>query len=115
MIAYLVRNRKDTHIDSILLADGHKFDCLELPYLDNKRSVSAIKDGLYPILVDMSYNKNREVIELRDVENRSQIQIHYASSIKSLAGCIGVKIQEEEKMIFNILKNYKYLKIVTLC
>lgn len=102
-IAYLIRNEKDTHTDSVLCVEGHTFDMLELPNKNNAPNISSIMDGRHPYFVDYSNNKKRNVTELREVPNRSQIQLHYAKDVSWLQGCIGYKKQEDEKIGHNLL------------
>jgi len=84
----------------LVINNEYSFKTLELPYKNNKRSVSCIPDGMYRYIIDMSYNKNRNVIELIDVPGRSQIQIHVATKLSQLKGCIGVSSKPNEDSVF---------------
>lgn len=66
---------------------------LELPWKDNKKEISCIPDGEYPVTVYQSPNKG-EVLLLHDVPGRSMIEIHignYATKhgdVGDILGCI---------------------------
>lgn len=63
---------------------------LELPDLDNQTNISCIPEGDYHFHVRHS-NKNKGfVIELEDVPDRTNIQIHSANFTKQILGCIAV-------------------------
>lgn len=114
IIATLVRVKKEQETKGYLIIGNTPFETLELPWRDNKRSVSCVPDGIYDFVKDWSNNKQRFVIELRDVPNRSQIQIHYAKKLSWLKGCIGVSSLEEEKRIYTLLKNGGKIQILTI-
>ena len=60
---------------------------LELPYLDNKQSVSCIPAGYYVAKYRKSPS-NGDVIELKNVPGRSYIQIHSGNYTSQIEGCI---------------------------
>lgn len=60
---------------------------LELPYLDNKQSVSCIPAGYY-IAKYRKSPSNGDVIELKSVPGRSYIQIHSGNYTSQIEGCI---------------------------
>ena len=65
------------------------FQCftLELRDLGNERSVSCIPKGRYKAFKRQS-PKNGLVVELKDVPNRSNIQIHSGNYTRQIEGCI---------------------------
>lgn len=65
------------------------FQCfvLELPWLDNKKNISCIPEGIYRAKKRISPSKKYEVIEYINVPNRSYIQAHYGNYIRQLLGC----------------------------
>ena len=65
------------------------FQCLtlELPWLGNKPNVSCIPFGRYRAFKRNS-PKNGNVIELRDVWDRTFIQIHAGNYTSQIQGCI---------------------------
>ena len=79
-------------------------DTLELPYLDNQRSISCIPEGHYE--VRMRYPREsatRDYMHLlvKDVTDRDYILFHIGNSAKDTRGCILVGIGREH----NIVKN----------
>lgn len=67
------------------------FNCLslELPWLNNQQDISCIPEGLYKYFLRRS-PQNGMVLELRDVENRTCIQMHSANFTYEILGCIAV-------------------------
>ena len=65
------------------------FQCftLELPWLNNKKNESCIPPGTYEYFSRQS-PKNGAVLELRDVENRTYVQIHSGNYTSQILGCI---------------------------
>lgn len=72
----------------ILTIGSFRCFTLELPYLENKRNVSCIPEGDYEYFKRVSPSRGLEVIQLRDVPNRSFIQIHPGNYTKQIQGCI---------------------------
>ncbi len=66
---------------------GFRCYTLELPYLDNKTSVSCVPAGVYECFKRVS-SKNGEVFELRNVVGRSYIQCHSGNYTSQIEGCI---------------------------
>lgn len=60
---------------------------LELPYINNEQNVSCIPAGYY-IAQYRKSPSNGDVIELKNVPNRSYIQIHAGNYTSQIAGCI---------------------------
>lgn len=61
---------------------------IELPWFNNKRTVSCIPEGVYQLTPRFS-TKFKHHLMLKDVENRSLILIHPANDAsKELQGCI---------------------------
>lgn len=110
----IVRVKKPDRTLGILIVGGMLFETLELPWLDNKKNVSCIPDGSYPYKIDHSNNKNRDVIEILEVPDRSQIQIHSASKLSHLAGCVGVRSIETEALIMKLAGDHGVLTIKTI-
>lgn len=65
------------------------FQCftLELPDLGNAQSISCIPVGIYHAFKRQS-PKNGLVVELKNVPNRSFIQIHRGNYTRQIEGCI---------------------------
>uniref|UniRef100_UPI00404B1762 DUF5675 family protein n=1 Tax=Gelidibacter sp. TaxID=2018083 RepID=UPI00404B1762 len=69
---------------------SHSFLChtIELPWKDNKRSISCIPEGVYEIVPRFSPKHNHHLL-LKGVEKRNLILIHPANdALKELEGCI---------------------------
>lgn len=60
---------------------------LELPWLNNKESVSCIPAGTYIAKYRLSPS-NGDVMELQNVVNRTYIQIHSGNYTSQIKGCI---------------------------
>lgn len=66
---------------------------LELPWKGNKRNISCIPEGIYP-LRKRSSRKYRNHLILDEVEGRDYILIHPANdALKELRGCIAPVLQ----------------------
>ncbi len=69
---------------------SHKFLChtIELPWMDNKRNISCIPEGIYEVVPRFS-PKHQHHLMLKGVEKRNLILIHPANeALKELEGCI---------------------------
>lgn len=80
-----------------------KFQCftLELPWHGNSRGISCIPSGTYKAFKRES-SKNGSVVELRDVPNRTFIQIHSGNYTRQIEGCIlvgdGIKFLDGDEI-----------------
>lgn len=115
---YLIRTNKENSTEGCILCvsqtgDIHTIPTIELEWDDNKRNVSCIPDGIYSYRKDYSSNKRRDVLELVDVPNRADIQIHRASSTSQLKGCIGVSA-DAEVLLFSIMGDTGVLCVKTI-
>lgn len=64
---------------------------MELPWKDNRRSVSCIPEGTYLVKKQPpKEGRNYPYFRLPDVAGRSGILIHRITYVKDLKGCIGV-------------------------
>jgi hypothetical protein len=90
-----------------------KYICqtLELPYKDNKSSISSIPLGNYGGILRYDH-KDHWRIELTETEPRKYIQIHTGNSPKDIQGCIlvGEKVDIEKNQITNSILAYTRLK-----
>ena len=116
MKALLIRLKEkgDLTYSKLVLEDGSSYDTIELLWKNNMPRVSCIPDGEYSFKTDYSNNKQRQVIELEGVPNRSQIQLHVATKASDIAGCIGLKTKQLELEVFNKLKEGGKIKIIKL-
>jgi hypothetical protein len=63
---------------------------VERPWLQNKRNISCIPVGTYPLKLERFHRGDYEAIGLQNVPERSQILIHIANTMNDVQGCIGV-------------------------
>lgn len=61
---------------------------IERPWLDNRKSVSCIPPGLYPMSRHNWFTKPGAQWRIDDVPNRSAILIHIGNTIDDIEGCI---------------------------
>ena len=88
-----------------LFVNGERFcDTLELPYRDNRRSISCIPIGRYK--VRMRYPREsatRDYLHLlvQDVPNRDYILFHRGNTAKDTRGCILVGLGSQQDIVNN--------------
>lgn len=64
---------------------------LELPWKDNKRSISCIPEGNYKMIKEATSPLHKYPhFRILNVEGRSGILVHKITFVKHLKGCIGV-------------------------
>jgi hypothetical protein len=88
-----------------LFLDGEWLcDTLELPYIDNQRSISCIPAGHYKVrLRTARESATRDYLHLlvEDVPNRDYILFHIGNSAKDTRGCVLVGIGTEQDLVKN--------------
>ena len=86
----LVRIQSDHRgVLGLLYVDGQAVcHTLERPWVDNKRNVSCIPAGTYPVRKRFSPKFQRELYEVRDVPDRTHIMFHAGNWITNSLGCI---------------------------
>lgn len=62
--------------------------CLEEPWRENQPEVSCIPAGTYPLALEHSPSKGRELWTIKDVPGRSYVRIHIGNSVDDTAGCV---------------------------
>lgn len=62
--------------------------CIERGYRDNKKNVSNIPMGIYPLLYEYSPKFDMFLWELKEVPGRSECKIHASNYWHQLNGCI---------------------------
>ena len=65
-----------------------KFVTLELPWKDNRRSVSRIPSGEYEAIATPRASNGRYAILLMNVVDRSEIMLHIGNYTRDIRGCI---------------------------
>jgi hypothetical protein len=64
---------------------------MELPWKDNRRSISCIPEGIYKVIKQPpKESRPYPYFRLPNVSGRSGILIHRITYVKDLKGCIGV-------------------------
>lgn len=109
-----LKEKGDLTHGKLVLEDGSCYNTVELLWKNNLPKISCIPVGKYKINTDWSNNKQRQVIELEGVPNRSQIQIHSGTKAEHILGCIGVAGRTIENEIFNKLKDGGQLTILNI-
>jgi len=86
----LKRTYSDEKTTGILtMPDGTELITLERPDLNNAPFVSCIPEGQY--IVRRNQTGRHQYYELLDVHGRSFIEIHTATRVNHLEGCIGLQ------------------------
>ena len=65
-------------------------ECLERSYKDNKRNVSSIPEGTYPLMLEYSNRFRKDLWEIFNVQGRSECKIHSANYWYQLNGCLAL-------------------------
>lgn len=74
---------------------------LELPWKDNQRNISCIKQDVYGAYYEFSPRFNRELLTLEDKHGRSYIRFHAGNRPEHTQGCILVGRRAERDLISN--------------
>jgi hypothetical protein len=78
-----------------LILGEHAWFTVEPPWRNNRRNVSCIPPGVYPLRKAIHHistpdpNDDYEVYEIAEVENRTAIHIHIANVPADVIGCVG--------------------------
>lgn len=73
-------------VGKITLPDGSEIETLERPWVRNKSFISCIPEGEYK--VNRDHTGKHKFYRLEHVEDRTDIEIHPASVVTQLQGCI---------------------------
>tara|TARA_R110001606_G_scaffold187019_1_gene334597 strand:- start:60 stop:536 length:477 start_codon:yes stop_codon:yes gene_type:complete len=82
---------QDSTLGKLYIDGEYECETLELPWLDNKQSVSCIPDGSYNVKIrsaDESRNYKYNHLIVQEVPNRSYILFHIGNTTKDSRGCI---------------------------
>lgn len=73
-----------------LFVMGKEFQILERPWVDNKRNISCIPQGVYDVckLKKSSSGKYRDVFYVMDVPDRSGVLTHNGNIVSHTRGCL---------------------------
>lgn len=87
----LIREPNPTATPGSLYIYGTKeCDTLERPWMDNKRGISCIPPGKYPVIMTVSPRFGRPMMRLAETAPRWGILIHAANHVDELQGCIAL-------------------------
>ena len=95
---------KESILGKLYLNDEMFCDTLELPYKDNKRSISSIPVGEYNVRLRYPRESaTRDYIHLlvKDVKDRNYILFHIGNSAKDTRGCILVGQKRRQDFVSN--------------
>ena len=67
-----------------------KTDTIERGWLNNKKRVSCIPEGDYPVRLEWSNRFKKNLWEIYEVPNRSECKFHAANYARQLNGCIAL-------------------------
>ena len=95
MKAYLHRNHTVEATYGELTVKGLIFYTLELPWLENKTSISCIPAGIYPLELIESPSQGL-CYSVKDVPDRKYILIHVANYTRELRGCIAPAMDQKD-------------------
>lgn len=87
----LVQNNKET-MGVLLFNDTLVCFAIELPWKENKKNISRIPSGEYPIKKEPNHKKGK-IFRLYDVPERDGVLIHSANIADELEGCIAPGLQ----------------------
>lgn len=84
---------------------------LELPWLDNKKQISAVPIGFYNTLIRYD-KKDQWRIQLKNVIDRNGVQVHVGNYTTEIKGCIlvGLEVDASNFSISKSKKAYSILK-----
>ena len=88
VVVTIDRQYSDRCTSGYLLVDGkHVAYTLERPWVDNLRNISSIPAGTYK--AKLRYDKkDKWRIELTNVPNRSNVQVHIGNEVDQSKGCV---------------------------
>lgn len=73
-----------------------KSEAIERGWQDNKKRVSCIPEGEYPVVLEHSNRFRKELWEIYEVPNRSECKFHAANYARQLNGCIALGIKRKD-------------------
>ena len=94
----------ESTIGELFLNGERMCDTLELPYRDNKRSISCIPAGQYDVRLRLARESaTRDYLHLlvKDVKDRSHILVHRGNKPSHTKGCILVGLTSKQDFVGN--------------
>lgn len=67
-----------------------KSEAIERGWIDNRKRVSCIPEGEYPVKLEHSNRFRKKLYEIYGVPNRSECKFHAANYARQLNGCIAL-------------------------
>jgi hypothetical protein len=80
-----------------MIHEEFKIKTLELPWLKNAVNISCISEGDYIVYRD-KYGRH-QYYAIQNVVNRTFIEMHIATNVKDLLGCIGFSRDDIESLL----------------
>jgi len=88
-----------------LFLDGERIcDTLENPYINNKRNISCIPEGVYDVRLRLpreSATRNYVHLLVQEVPDRDWILFHRGNTAKDTSGCILVGLGSKQDFVSN--------------
>lgn len=95
----LIRSYLHDKTIGTMIDDNIKVKTLELPWLNNEVNKSCIAEGFYVVRRDKT--GRHQYYAIQNVVNRTAIEMHVATNVSQLLGCIGFSEAD-----INILLDY---------
>jgi len=95
---------EESTIGELFLNGERICDTLENPYLDNKRNISCIPEGVYDVRLRLPRESaTRDYLHLlvQEVPNRDWILFHRGNKAKDTSGCILVGLGSQQDFVSN--------------
>lgn len=90
-----------------------KGDTIERGWLDNKKRISCIPEGNYPVVLEYSSRFKKDLWEIKEVPNRSECKFHAANYARQLNGCIALgngRADIDKDGLLDVLSSKKTMK-----
>lgn len=121
MLLKLHRISSNSHrTQGILIVPNHRpFTTLELPWRENKRNISCIPNGTYPLKLHTSPRFGKTLL-VDNVPDRSEILIHSGNTIRDTEGCILVgymfgSVMDLDAVLNSKQANLQLFSILKMC
>ena len=93
----IIRSYLPTKTTGVMIHEKFKIKSLELPWLKNAVNISCISEGDY--LVKRDKHGRHQYYAIQNVVNRTAIEMHVATDVSQLLGCIGFSATDIVKLI----------------
>lgn len=80
----------DGTFGELVTPSGLYYATVERPWLENKRGVSCIPEGVYVCRPRKFHKGGYDAIEITNVQDRTHILMHVANYPSQVMGCIGI-------------------------